>query len=343
MRLVINTVGTSLLGFAQRQGLTDKTPEALIACIRKAGEVMACAETNALSRILNDGDRLLFLYSDTEDGEYASHALQEYYKQKGYLSERKRICGLSYSHNRFMYNGLKSLVNMLIDEIRMAQALQIETVINATGGFKAEIAYATLVGLLFKVPVYYIHEIFQDVITMPVTPINWDYSLIAEYKEFFEWIQKEYRRTEKVKSRMQAMPQNLALLLEDDPEGYTTLSPAGQVFFSAFEKELSSSPPIYLSAEAKRFYERLDSTRKKRIDITFDKLRIECLRTGGSGRVGQSDCLVYPRGDCQERLFYYETAEGINICEIAFHGDNYEELQKRGVKRNRYGPFFPVK
>jgi putative CRISPR-associated protein (TIGR02619 family) len=202
MRLVINTVGTSLLGFAKRQGLTDKTPEALIECIRKGGDVVACAETNALSRILQDGDRLLFLYSDTEEGGYVSHALQEYYEHKGYFSKRKQISGLNYSHNRFMSNGLKSLVNMLIDEIRLAQAQGMETVINATGGFKAEIAYATLVGLLFKVSVYYIHEIFQDVITMPVTPIDWDYSLLAEYKEFFNWIQKEFRRTEKVKRRL---------------------------------------------------------------------------------------------------------------------------------------------
>jgi putative CRISPR-associated protein (TIGR02619 family) len=329
MRLVINTVGTSLLGFAKRQGLTDKTPEALIECIRKGGDVVACAETNALSRILQDGDRLLFLYSDTEEGGYVSHALQEYYEHKGYFSKRKQISGLNYSHNRFMSNGLKSLVNMLIDEIRLAQAQGMETVINATGGFKAEIAYATLVGLLFKVSVYYIHEIFQDVITMPDTTIDWDYSMLPEYKDFFKWMQKELRRTEKVKRRLQGMPQHLALLLEDDPDGYTTLSPAGQVFFSAFEKELIASPPILLSAEAKRFYERLDGTLKNRVDITFDKLRIDCLRTGGSGRVSPADCMVYPRGDCRERLFYYETAEGINVCEIAFHGKIFVKSKKR--------------
>ena len=105
----------------------------MIECIRKGGDVVACAETNALSRILQDGDRLLFLYSDTEEGGYVSHALQEYYEQKGYFSKRKQISGLNYSHNRFMSNGLKSLVNMLIDEIRLAQAQGMETVINATG------------------------------------------------------------------------------------------------------------------------------------------------------------------------------------------------------------------
>ena len=240
-----------------------------------------------------------------------------------------------------MSKGLKSLVNTLIDEIRLAQQMGLEPIINATGGFKAEIAYATLVGLLFKVPVYYIHEIFQDVITMPVTPIDWDYLLLAEYKDFFEWIQKDYRRTEKVKRRLQGMPSRLALLLEDDPEGYTTLSPAGQVFYSAFEKELESSLPIYLSAEAKRSYERFDKTLQIKMDIAFNKLQIDCLRAGGSEQISPTNCSVFPKGNCAERVFYYETAESINVCEISFHGAKYEELRDRGVKKDRYGPFTP--
>jgi len=70
--------------------------------------------------------------------------------------------------------GLRSLVATLISLIRKERAGGREVLVNATGGFKAEIAYATLVGLLFDVPVYYIHEAFQDIIEMPPTPIGWD-------------------------------------------------------------------------------------------------------------------------------------------------------------------------
>lgn len=50
--------------------------------------------------------------------------------------------------------GLRSLVATLIDQIRQEKKQVREVLINATGGFNAEIAYATLVGLLFDVPVY---------------------------------------------------------------------------------------------------------------------------------------------------------------------------------------------
>jgi putative CRISPR-associated protein (TIGR02619 family) len=341
MRLIISTVGKSLISNLPREQQVCASTELLINQIRNRGEVIASAETNALSRIIKEGDTLVFLYSDTPEGDIASLALTEYYKRKNYNSRRKVINGLNYSHDRFMSQGLKSLVNTLIDEIRIARRRGLEPIINATGGFKAEIAYATLVGLLFSVTVYYIHEVFQNVISMPPTPINWDYSLLAEYEDFFEWLQKEFRRKEKVQRRLHGVPDGINLLLEDDADGYITLSPAGQVYFAAYQDALQQSPSLLLSSEAVRFYERLDETQRKIIDTNLRKLRIDCLRQGGSGRVYQSDCLIYPRGNCSERIYYFENNKKIYICEIAFHESNYEELLKRGVKKDKYTEFIP--
>src|SRR5207302_378624 len=95
---------------------------------------------------------------------------------------------LNYTESRFKLRGLRSLVATLIDLIRRQRKEGREVHINATGGFKAEIAYATLVGLLFDVRVYYIHEAFHDIIEMPPTPISWDYSLLADHEDFFQWI-----------------------------------------------------------------------------------------------------------------------------------------------------------
>lgn len=59
-----------------------------------------------------------------------------------------------------------------------------QVIINATGGFKAEIAYAVLIGQLFDVPVYYIHEMFRDIIEILPLPIQWDFSLLVNYEDF---------------------------------------------------------------------------------------------------------------------------------------------------------------
>lgn len=339
MRLIISTVGKSLISNLPRQLQDNADAQLLINQVRTRGEVAASAETNALSRIIKSDDILLFLYSDTHEGDMASQALIEYYSQKGFPSKKRIIKNMNYAHDKFMSQGLKSLVNTLIDEIRLARRKGFEPLINATGGFKAEIAYATMVGLLFNVSVYYIHEAFNDVISMPPTPIYWDYSLLAEYEEFFKWITKDFRRKEKVSRRLQSISEKIALLLETDELGYTTLSPAGEVYYQAYQDALEKSPPLLLSNEARRFYERLDETQKRVIDITLRKLRIDCLRLGGSGQVHESDCFVYPRGNCSERIYYYENEEGIHVCEIAFHEINYEELLKRGVKKERYMSF----
>lgn len=341
MRLIISTVGKSLISNLPQQEQEHAATELLVKQIWERGEIAASAETNALSHIINEEDELLFLFSDTPEGISASQALVGYYLQKGYKAKSRIIKGLNYAHSEFMSQGLKALVNALIDEIRLARRKGLEAIINATGGFKAEIAYATLVGLLFNVSVYYIHEVFQDVIRMPPTPIDWDYSLLAEYENFFEWITKDTRRQEKVERYLQGAPDRINLLIETDDAGYTTLSAAGDVYYAAYQEALKQSPSMFLSKEAIRFYDSLDETQKKVIDITLHKLRIDCLRQGGSGRVHQSDCLIYPRGNCSERIYYYESDDGIHVCEIAFHEMNYEELLKRGVKKERYSSFKP--
>ena len=339
MRLIISTVGTSIISNFPNDQRANAGVEELLTNLSRQGEVKACAETNSLSRIIRENDRVLFLYSDTPEGKLASEALTQYYQQKGYRASRRVIGELNYKHEDFMYRGLKSLVNIMINEIRLAHIKGEEPIISATGGFKAEIAYATLVGLMFHVPVYYIHEIFQDIICMPPAPIDWDLSLLAEHEEFFIWLTEYPRRTDKVNRRMLGLPDRIQLLLEEDSEGYTTLSAAGSVYYESYKEAISNLPPVMISDVALRIYRRLDSTRQEIIDKDVHKLRIEPLRKGGSGQVGTSDCFIYPRGDCPQRIYYYEKDNSIYICEIAFHELNYEDLIKTGVLKSNYMTF----
>ncbi len=339
MRLIISTVGTSLISNRSKEQSGSTRLEELLMHITVKGEVKASAETNALSRLISEGDQLLFLCSDTPDGNLSSEALTQFYQKKGFKSSFKVIRELNYLHDDFMSRGLKSLVNILIDEIQISRRKGLEPIISATGGFKAEIAYATLVGLVFHVPVYYIHEVFQDIICMPPAPIDWDLTLLAENEEFFQWINQEFRRTEKVNRRLKGLPDRIQLLLEEDADGYTTLSAAGRVYYAAYEEILKDLPPVKISDTAIKFYNKLDTTQQKAIESCVHKLRIEPLRKSGSGQIGTTDCFVYPRGDCPERIYYHENNGEIFICEIAFHEINYEDLNKKGVYKRNYGDF----
>lgn len=240
MRTILTTVGTSLLSNAKRD-LNEQQPHQhqLANYLRNTDAAKASAETNSLSRLLTEGDeRIVFLCSQTDEGKQCAEALARHYKNAQHETKVIEVPDLNYSERRFKMRGLRSLVATLIEQIRREKAQGREVLINATGGFKAEIAYATLVGLLFDVPVYYIHEAFREIIEMPPTPISWDYSLLANYEEFFEWIDADLRSTQEVDEWLRGLPPNIRLLLTEE-ENFTMLSPAGEAFYKAYRDRLS--------------------------------------------------------------------------------------------------------
>jgi len=343
MRTIITTVGTSLLMNAKRDVGVERLDEQQLAnYLRHTEAARVSAETNSLSRLLQSDERIIFLCSQTDDGRRCAGALAQHYKNASHDTCMVEIPDLTYVESRFKMRGLRSLVATLIEQIRRERGQGHTVLINATGGFKAEIAYATLVGLLFDVPVYYMHEAFREIIEMPPTPISWDYSLLANYEEFFEWIDADLRATVEVDTRLRGLPENIRLLLAEE-EGWTMLSPAGEVFYGAYRDRLQRTEdvPILLSMQALDTYRSTAPEVRRVFDRAFAKLRLPELRASGADRVRNSDCLVYPKGHREERLFFFEAEDGgVRICEVSRHSDqSYERLIDRGVRRRDYGDF----
>ena len=344
MRTILTTVGISLISPAKHDGKKPNNQD-LANYLRHTSAVVASAETNSLSRILRTcDDSIIFLHSQTEDSKLCAKALCTYYKSMGYRSIFKVIPDLTYKESSFKVKGLRSLVSTLIQLIRDHKTSDNEVLINATGGFKAEMAYANLIGLLFNVPVFYIHEAFRDIIEMPAPPIGWDYSLIADHEEFFEWITSDLSSTGRVNERLRALTQSdeVRFLLEEE-DGHTLLSPTGEVFFEAFRERQTnySATPIWLSNNAQTAYNKAAPNVKGLFARTLRKLRDPQLRNSGSGQVGNCDCLVYPRGNRTERLFWFEGEDGNpKVCELARHSDtSYEDLINRGIVKSSYTAF----
>ena len=333
-RTIINTLGTSLLGNAAREGIAPHDTAALLAYLERDPQ-KACAESNALSRLLEPEDQVVLLHSDTDDGRHCSSVLGQFYQQQGYSFSQHCIKGLSYHERGFVSYGLRSLVHLLTQEIQGARRLSRNVLINATGGFKAEIAYATAVGLVFGVPVCYIHEKFGDIVTLPSTPIGWDYSLFDWNEEFFGWLDGEPRATPEVQARLKGTsdPAKLESLLEPSEDGHTYLSALGYAYLEAFKQRpiLDHLPSVYLSREALKEWNGFDPETRRKYHHLLERVRQTNRYAQAEQKSGGGDALGFPKGHINERLFFIERDSKLFIFRFTQHGREYDELCTRGL------------
>lgn len=338
-RRIISTVGTSLHTNAARSGISSQDHAALQAYLRQAPQ-RASAEANALSRLYQQGDALVFLHSDTPEGRACSDSLVAFYQNSGVPARSEGVKGLSYDEKGFVHYGLQQFVKTLSQEIRAAKRSGELPLINATGGFKAEIAYATAVGLVFGVDVCYIHEKFGDIVTLPATPIAWDYSLFAWYSDFFEWLDSEPRQTTEVTQRLNALPEAVRPLVMDDADGYSYLSPLGEAYLEAFRGQQETRRNLALSSQADGQYRKMDYAAQ-----TSYRGLLERLRLGEQGDWTRSAEAVgggiykFPKGHSPHRVFFSEREGTLFVLELCGHEDErrYQALIQ-GIRWTDYDP-----
>ncbi|MBF6593294.1 MAG: putative CRISPR-associated protein [Thermaceae bacterium] len=335
--VILTTVGTSLLGNVAKANLRREDTPAILGYIR-SDPTKASAETNSLSHLLRAGDRVELLHSDTEDGHWCAEHVAMYLRKQDFPVELRKVSGLAYEAKGFVDYGLRQFVQLLAGRIRQAKRQGSSVGINATGGFKAEIAYATALGLVFKIPVYYIHEKFGDIVTLPPSPFGWDNTLIAWNTDFFDWIDETLRPKAEVRARAAALPKEASLLLEDMPDGYTVLSPLGQAYLEAFRAELEQAQtvPVYLSKKARQDWERFAPCTQGKYRRLIARLRLPNRAAQSELKSGGGDALGYPKGHTDERLFYAEVEGQLFVFEFAKHGKEYDNFCTRGLCWNDY-------
>lgn len=247
-RAILCTVGTSLLTNANpsrpwhgwKRGQALPTPSQIEAWLRQA-PANASAETSTLHHLdLQPADELLFLASSTTEGKFCADALRGFYKPRLKSCTVDQVKALGYAEHHFPAS-LRHLVNLAISFHRQTEQSGAEGLFCATGGFKAEIAYLTLVGALLGVEVVYLHETHQQLIRLPKLPLSWNTQLIVDHHPFFCWLAGEARPSRQVEQRLHGLPEELATLLEKQENGTTTLSAAGQLLLGATHNKEAAS------------------------------------------------------------------------------------------------------
>ena len=201
--ILICTVGTSLLGNLERSEDADillllekRNEKGLAVALGKiAPEERICgAEINSINGILGQDylqnqTRLVFLVSDTDDGRFLGQVLKLYYELSGKPwrfddVEVSTVEGLAHVDARlFRTKGLRNLVRHVAQIVRRFGSDRI--VINATGGYKAQISFAGMIAQALDIPVCYLFEKFSEVIELPPQPISLDLSFWLENVDIF--------------------------------------------------------------------------------------------------------------------------------------------------------------
>lgn len=220
-------------------------------------ERLCGAEINSVTDLLTQGsieqDRLHLFYSDTDDGEAIAKVLESYFTDISWNVNIHRVEGLrDDAPDKFRTQGLRNLAKLFGEQVREARKENRSCAINATGGYKAQIAIAVLMGQALDIPVYYKHERFDDIIPFPPMPVALDFSLWERASGMFTVLAKDnacepWERFENEwDERFEPLVNRVRIKGEDCLE----LSATGQIFHETFHSRFQQLKVTHLPRDA---------------------------------------------------------------------------------------------
>ncbi|HET55493.1 MAG TPA: putative CRISPR-associated protein [Ignavibacteria bacterium] len=199
------------------------------------------AEINTIEEARNKKwislDQLYLLVSDTDDGVNTGKVLSHYFELREDINFKKVIAvpieSLQDKYpKKFKLQGLRNLVK------EIGKIIQKETkekvAIDATGGYKAQIAIAVTLGQALDIPVYYKHEKFYEIIDFPPLPISLDFDLLGQYADLFSMFSKGECLK---KSEIGELDDKLRVFVDSIEEGddeLYELNAIGEIYYTAF-------------------------------------------------------------------------------------------------------------
>ncbi len=211
-----------------------------------ATERLCGAEVNSLASLVansysppNAG--VFFFHSDTDDGRAIAGVLAELLRGRGHAPvETVCIPDLQDTDpKRFRTRGLRNLARLLSEKVREYGAAQ--CAINATGGYKAQIAVAVLMGQAVGVPVYYMHERFSEIIAFPPMPVSFDFDIWTRASGLLTALGKEPQPRAAVADDWDERFDSLFDATEIDGVEYLELSATGQIFHDTFRERFRTT------------------------------------------------------------------------------------------------------
>jgi putative CRISPR-associated protein (TIGR02619 family) len=203
------------------------------------------AEVASLSALLQEPPygglkQAILLHSDTHDGALAAEFLAHFFHIRfGLHVQPRRVLELRDDvPGVFRTFGLRNLVKEFARTVQDFGAGRL--VFDATGGYKAQVALAVVVGQAFGVPVVYRFERFSEIIELPPLPFTLDLEFFSSVRALLE---KDKITSHDLASALgqpltdanPAFARLSVALAGPDGNNEYTLSPMGQLILELFK------------------------------------------------------------------------------------------------------------
>ena len=339
MKTIVCTTGTSIArgiemsadGIGERLKELDENTSS-----REDYLVQASAESHSLFRMEKDPSVRMdpnavihLLHSGTDEGRVCAEALKKLIEAKfERTATTHEVEGLQVTdRNAFRRQGINSLFNEL-DKIATPciAAGTRDIALNVTGGFKAVVPYATLFGLIYRIPVVYIFERSKSLIVLPPAPINFDFERIGQAAEAIEELAKAGAMArqsfyDKIKPRPGAIEEGWFDSLLEEEDSLVTLSAFG---FLAYRVIQTPEIHLLLSPSAATAYRKATGTALAEFDSIRRGLGNALIRESKLHPFNGTDLKVYKPGNTGSRAAYFEDGENVCVCELWSDHDAYE-------------------
>ncbi len=233
VRLVpaVAILGTDRADEARVEVHTAELVKAMLArdpASRELGAELGClASLRARGGVIEPPARNQLLVSDTRQGKLVGEILRRVFEGWNWPCEVIVVRDLQDDDpERFAREGLRALAGLIAQAFRESGDPS-RVLINATGGYKAQIAIATLMGQAFGAPVVYKHERFDRLITIPPMPVRFDLEPLRPHLPWLEDLEEAGMLI-----RPEALAPVLEVLVEEevmDGQTWVALSPVGQI------------------------------------------------------------------------------------------------------------------
>lgn len=214
----------------------------------EADQRICGAEINSITSAIRLGHvaadcGLVFYHSATEEGRAIGQVLAAWAEARGHRPvEAVEIADLQDQDPRaFRTRGLRNLARAMCKTIRDYSPEG--CAINATGGYKAQIAVAVLLGQAIGVPVLYKHDRFDEIIAFPPLPVAMDAEVWMQASAMLFDLEDSSEPVpfgpyaEDWDERFDSLVERVAI----DGAEYLELTPTGQIFHETFRERFRTT------------------------------------------------------------------------------------------------------